>query len=138
MRRLLTVSDGGEEGLDTLGRVSCKRNVLTKLSYATYATRVYEMSSSGCLLCFIFEQPNRCTRLYSPSNSQVLAVLTSLASDVLSEVLSAESRSSTSPVYLCRKCFTTVEKVYKTRNELAKLEDDVVKRIDHAAADRRQ
>ena len=115
-----------------------------------YTTRVYKMSSSDCLLCFVFEQPKRRRRLYRPSSSQVLAVLTSLASaDVLSGVLSTKSRSDTAPVYLCRKCFTAVEKVYtdtapvylcrkcftavgkvyRARKELAKLEDDVVKKI---------
>ena len=97
--------------------------------------------ASSCVLCFITEQSHRRKRLYSPSSSHVLAVLTSLAarrgvSDVLP--VNPSRPSVEQPPYMCRKCFTLVEKVHKTRADLVKLEDDVAERLARAAAVRRQ
>ena len=105
-----------------------------------YATRVYRLSSNNCLLCLVFEQPNRHRWLYSPyvNVSSFRCTTLRFFQPSLNLILHSCRKCSATVekvnliLHSCRKCSATVEKVHKARNELAKWW------LDQAAAVRRQ
>ena len=80
--------------------------------------------ATGCSTC---ECSKKRKKLYGASSSDVCHVLQSLAAVHGVEIIDCDETSSS--LYLCRKCCTLIEKVFKLRRQLQVFENTIVERL---------